>query len=489
MDLLRLLQIALPGVAAPRGSDRIVIDAVTDDSRRVKPGSLFVAVHGTRSDGHEFVGPAVAAGAVAVVVQRQVESIGVPGIVVNDSRWALARLAATISGLDAIQAAGWLRAVGVTGTNGKTTTSYLVRDVLRHAGHTVGLLGTVAYDLVSQRLAAPLTTPPPTELCQHLVAAAHAGADWAVLEASSHALDQRRLAGVALDVGIFTNITRDHSDYHSKLSDYMAAKRRLFEQVRPEGVAILNADTPASLHMASACRGRVIGYGINAAAEVAARIERIDSTGSRFELHYGEKVLAVCMPLVGKHNISNALAAAAVGWALGIEPEVVVAALESPTLVPGRLQRVGAGDRDIEVFVDYAHTDDALDNVLSCLRQVTEGRLRVVFGCGGDRDRTKRPLMGQVAARRADVLYVTSDNPRTESPQAIIDEILGGIDDADRPRTHVEPDRRAAIAAALGEAAAGDVVLIAGKGHETHQVVGTERRPFDDVAVAAEVLR
>jgi len=461
------------------------VHRVVADSRQVRQGDCFVAVRGTGTDGHRYMAQAVAAGCTAVVCE---DAAAVPPdlarAVVADTRSAVGRLAQAM--------AGWpgrkLTVAAVTGTNGKTTFTYLLRHVLRAAGHAAGLLGTVTYDTLASSEPAATTTPGPIELADMMARMVRAGATHLVMEVSSHALDQRRIDGVDVDVAVFTNLTGDHLDYHGTMERYLASKRRLFESLRPEAAAVLNRDDPHSDALAAATGARLLWYGFSPAADVWARIDAIEPGGSRFVIRRGDEEAPVRTALVGRHNIANCLAAAAAALALGEPLGAVARALGEVPRVPGRLQRVPA-DAPFEVLVDYAHTDDALRNVLAALQPIKTGRLILVFGCGGDRDRTKRPRMARVAEELADRVIVTSDNPRTEGPSAIIEEIVAGFSERGRARVRIEPDRRRAIAAAVDEARAGDLVLIAGKGHETYQVVGTERVHFDDVETAAEVLR
>jgi UDP-N-acetylmuramoyl-L-alanyl-D-glutamate--2,6-diaminopimelate ligase len=451
----------------------------------VHPGACFVAVRGVGHNGHDFVPLAVASGAAAIVVNRDGPTpSGVAVVRVADTRVALAKLAAAFYGL---QRGGItpLRIVGVTGTNGKTTVAWLVRSVLQAAEFRTALLGTVEYDLVGERRPSPLTTPGPIELCRHLSTARDAGATHAVLELSSHALDQRRCDSLTLAAGVFTNLTGDHLDYHKTMDAYFSAKRRLFEMLAPSAVAVVNVDDPMGELLANSTNAPVVTYGMDSpTAEVLAQIEGMDRRGTQFLLRGRSMELPIRTPLIGRHNVLNALAAAATAEALGIAPEAIRSGLERVSGVPGRLQRADPPGWPYSVFVDYAHTDDALGNVLRTLRPLTTGTLRCVFGCGGDRDRTKRPRMAAVVGKLADVAYVTSDNPRTEDPHAIIDEILAGFSPSHACRIVVDVDRKRAIEAALTDAEAGDTVLIAGKGHETYQLVGDTVLPFDDVEVA-----
>ncbi|MHC4561247.1 MAG: UDP-N-acetylmuramoyl-L-alanyl-D-glutamate--2,6-diaminopimelate ligase [Planctomycetota bacterium] len=465
-------------------SQDTTITALSADSRRAEPGVCFVAMRGAVHDGHEFIESAVAAGAVAVVCEDPAQvPTGTPCAVVADTRLALGPLAQAIQGWPARQ----LKVIGITGTNGKSTVAWLLRDILTEAGHTPALLGTIQYEVGSRQVPATTTTPDAVELAAMMAEMVSAGCTHLAMEVSSHALDQRRVAGIEFAAAVMTNLSGDHLDYHLTQEAYLAAKLRLFESLPPSAVAIVNRDDPAGETFAAAAERDVTWYGLSPAADVWARIDRIDSTGTEFLLTAGEREARIVTPLIGRHNVYNCLAASTAADTLGVSTEVVARALAEIHRIPGRLERV-PGERPFSVFVDYAHTDDALANVLSALRPVTAGRLVVVFGCGGDRDRTKRPRMARVAQDMADVLVITSDNPRNEPPEQIIDEIVAGLARGDNDRSRVEPDRRTAIADAIAEAQAGDVVLIAGKGHETYQVIGDRRIDFDDAAVAAEIL-
>jgi len=482
MRLTELLAAAGLSPTECRG-DTDVTD-VTADSRRCRAGSCFVAVRGTGTDGHHFIAQAVARGATAVVCEdASAAPTGCAWAAVPDGRAAVGRLAQAFRGWPVRK----LTCVGITGTNGKTTVAHLVRAILTGAGHCPALLGTIGYETGLRSLPAATTTPDPVTLAELAAEMVAEGRTHLVMEASSHALDQRRIAGVEFGVAVFTNLSGDHLDYHGTMDDYRAAKRRLFEELAPGATAVINRDDPAGEDMASATKAQVRWYGLSPAADLWARIGRIDSAGTDFAFVHGSEECAVHTPLIGRHNVFNCLAATSACMAMGVEPAAAAEALLRVDCIPGRLQRVAA-DAPFHVFVDYAHTDDALANVLGSLRPVTGGRLIVVFGCGGDRDRTKRPRMARVAEQLADELVITSDNPRTEGPAAIIDEICSGLSAAGRSRAAVEPDRRSAITLAIRKARAGDIVLIAGKGHENYQVLGTRRVHFDDVEVAAEVL-
>jgi UDP-N-acetylmuramoyl-L-alanyl-D-glutamate--2,6-diaminopimelate ligase len=459
-----------------------VVTGIYDDSRRVRTGGVFVAISGTKADGRKFIGDAVARGAIAVVGEEVPPVPGVVTVSVPDARVALTRLALRWHGL-AADGTGGLKLAGVTGTNGKSTTAFMLQAIMHAAGQRCGLLGTVHYDLCERKVPASMTTPGPLELAGYLRECATAGAVAVVLEVSSHALDQRRTEGLRFAAAAFTNLTGDHLDYHKTFDAYRAAKARLFTGLDPAAVAVVNRDDPNHEQMIRNCRARIVTYAIDQDADLRATISASTSRGTTYRMHLGDQEVLVESGLLGKHNVYNALAAAGLAQVLGADVEAIAAGLRGLQAVPGRLQRVPC-DSPAEVFVDYAHSDDSLRNVLSVLRPLARGRLILVFGCGGDRDRLKRPRMARVAAQFADLIFVTNDNPRTEDPQAIIEEILRGFDADAQRRVVVEPDRARAIWEALAAAEKGDIVLIAGKGHETYQVIGNVRVHFDDVATA-----
>lgn len=472
------------------------VNHLASDSRRVRHDGLFVAIRGTQADGHDFIDEACRRGAVAVVAQRGVTTPpGVPLVLVDDSALALATLAATFHGLRGPTGRRPVL-VGVTGTNGKTTTTYLVRAILKAAGHRAALLGTVEYDLLTERIPARWTTPPPIELCEFLTRSMQAGATHAVMEVSSHALDQRRCDGLEFDAAIFTNLTGEHLDYHKTRQRYAAAKARLFGLLSPTGTAVVNGDDPAAGELLQAHRSSVLRYGMEAdRLDVSASVTSETVAGTRFVLQLAFDrspiQLAIDSELIGRHNVANMTAAAAATWSLGIDGEAIKVGLESVGVVPGRLQRVDPPGHAFPVFVDYAHTDDALHHSLSALRPLTQERLICVFGCGGDRDRSKRPRMARAVARIADVAVLTSDNPRWEDPIAIIEEARSGLTPSDVGATcqiHIEPDRRRGIDLAISMARAGDTVLVAGKGHEDYQEICGQRFFFDDRSVCAASL-
>ncbi len=488
------------------------ITAVVDDSRQAGQGACFVATRGTQVDGHDYIDKAVQAGASAVICERPVDVPDtVARLVLPSTRGVAARLAATFHGLDRRQSEGRFHLVGITGTNGKSTFCYLLKSILETAHHPTALLGTIQYDLIGRTIEAAMTTPPPVTLMGYLAEAVQAGATHAVMEVSSHALDQGRCEGLRFDVGVFSNLTGDHLDYHHDMENYLRAKKKLFDGLDERATAVVNLDDPAGERIVTDCRARILRYGvINANGkeerdlDVYGVIRNIQADGSLFDLVLaaavgpdggGERRCPIRTVMVGRHNVQNCLAAAAAAAALGIDLENIASGLAAVRGVPGRMQRVqplGADgterESDYTVLVDYAHTDDALQNVLKALRPLTRGRLMVLFGCGGDRDRTKRPRMAHVAAQYADLVMVTSDNPRSEEPGKIIEDILAGFTQQQRSKVRIEPDRRRAIAEIIGLAESGDIVLLAGKGHENYQIIGREKLPFDDAAIAAEAM-
>jgi UDP-N-acetylmuramoyl-L-alanyl-D-glutamate--2,6-diaminopimelate ligase len=479
--------------------DKIVVGALpptvtglTYDSRKVRPGNLFVAVPGLREDGRRYVAEALGRGATAIVLEAADTLAGSAAgrVIVPSSREALARLAGAYFGHPSRR----LRVVGITGTNGKTTTSLLVNALLGLGGRATGVIGTIEYRIGPEARPAGQTTPEAVELQSLLAEMVEREVTGVAMEVSSHALALRRVDGVEFDIAVFTNLTQDHLDFHGTLESYRAAKARLFSLLasggKPGRAAVINADDPAGPSMVEGLGLPVLTFGLGGGADVQPRRFESAMAGITMEVQTPGGTLEIRSPLVGEHNVMNLLGATAVGLALGVPPDAVAKALASVTAVPGRFEREEAGQPFL-VVVDYAHTPDALERVLTTARRLVAAgaRLSVVFGCGGDRDRGKRPLMGGIAARLADRVWVTSDNPRSERPEAIIDEIVGGIEAVGGRAHHAAiPDRRTAIPCALASAGAGDVVVIAGKGHETYQIVGSAVLPFDDRAVARAAL-
>jgi UDP-N-acetylmuramoyl-L-alanyl-D-glutamate--2,6-diaminopimelate ligase len=475
-ELFRVLSADAAGSSA-------VVTGIEEDSRLVRPGNIFVARAGTRTDGNRFVGQAIDRGAAAVVSTEPLPGLSVPVLVVENAGAAVSRLAHAFFG-DPTES---VRTVGITGTNGKTTTAYLLRHVLNHFDLRCGLIGTVEVDDGRKRWESEMTTPSAVEVARLMAQMRDAGCKACAMETSSHSLDQGRVAGVQYAGAAFTNLTGDHLDYHKTMDAYAAAKASLFRSLGPESVAAVNAGDPWSGRMIAQCPAKIFRYGFTADCDYRAVDPAVTAAGSRFVLHTPDGRAEVAIRLIGRHNIENALAAATIlGEVLGLTVHQVAAGLKNAAGAPGRLQAVDAG-QSFSVLVDYAHTDDALQNVLTALRPLTRGRLRVLFGCGGDRDRTKRPRMAACAERLADDVYVTSDNPRTEDPASILDQITAGFTAGYRP-TLVETDRRRAIEQILSDARPGDVVLIAGKGHENYQILGSTKHPFDDAAECRRVI-
>ena len=463
------------------GADDIHPLRCTSDSRRVRPGDLFAALPGQRYDGHQFISEAVRRGAASVLCERPPEGFGVPCGVVPHVCHAYGRVCQALAGNPSRQ----LKLIGVTGTNGKTTTSCLIASVLLKGGHRVGISGTLGYFDGLEVEPAAHTTPPADVLAPLLARMLANECTHATMEISSHALAQNRIAGVRLDVACVTNVSRDHLDYHGTLNDYRLAKSKVFDYLAPEGFAVVNADDAIAAGFLRHFAGPALTVGIHKPAEITATpVEQFPSEQT-FLLTAGSETVPVRTRMIGTHHIYNCLTAAAVGLTYGLDLMTVVSGLEAVDYVPGRLQRIECG-QPFSLFIDFAHTPDALAASLRALRQVISGRLICVFGAGGDRDRRKRPLMGQEAEKLADCVVLTSDNPRSEDPLEIVDEILEGF--RQPPAAHVILDRIEAVHWALAHAQPGDCVLIAGKGHEDYQIVGEERIAMDDRQIAEEWL-
>jgi UDP-N-acetylmuramoyl-L-alanyl-D-glutamate--2,6-diaminopimelate ligase len=478
-----LLQSGNPGIAG-----------VEYDSRRVRPGTVFVAMKGEASDGNRFIEQAIAAGAVAIVTDSAAETPrpGVAWAQVSHGRRALARLSANFYQRPAERMAN----VGITGTNGKSTTAFLIESILRAAGRRTALVGTIEYHVAGKILPAPHTTPEALELNRLLAEGLSAGVTDAVKEVSSHALEQERVFGIPFDVAVFTNLTRDHLDYHATMEKYFRAKQILFEGCGTEQprATVLNIDDEYGRQLLKICKKKsavVFSYGL-AAGDFHAEAVEITPRGTRFEMVTPSGTLATWSPLIGKVNVYNALAAAAAGYARDCSAEAIAKGIFDLAWVPGRFERVDCG-QPFTVVVDYAHTDDALRNLTALAREFVDragprGRVITLFGCGGDRDRAKRPLMGEAAGAGSHFVVLTSDNPRSEDPIAIMNDALVGLQKSGA-KYSLEPDRGKAIGLALRRAAPGDIVLLAGKGHEKVQVTREGAIPFDDVEVARENLK
>jgi len=470
------------------------VSGVEYDSRKVQPGDVFVAMRGEASDGNRFIDKAIAAGAVAVVTDSAAEKPrpGVAWAQVPHGRRALARLSANFYKRPAER----LAVTGITGTNGKSTTAFLLESILSAAHRKTALIGTIEYHVAGKILPAPHTTPESLEINRMLNQALGDGATEAVMEVSSHALAQQRVYCIPFDVAVFTNLTRDHLDYHHTMDEYFASKRILFEGCGTDGAraAVLNTDDEYGRDLVKVSKkhgSQVLTYGLATGDFHGEKID-LGSRGTRFDLITPGMTIPIFSPLVGNVNVYNILAAAAAAFARNCQAESIAGGIEHLDHVPGRFQRVDCG-QPFTVVVDYAHTDDALRNLTSLARSFVrqagnKGRVITVFGCGGDRDRAKRPLMGEASGRGSDLVVLTSDNPRSEDPLAIINDALVGLQKTDT-KYKIEPDRRTAIDLAIREARAGDIVLLAGKGHEKVQVTRAGSLPFDDVQVAREILQ
>ena len=480
----------LPGVDFVRRlGPNAEVKGIEYDSRRVQPGSLFVAFRGGTTDGNRYLPQAIAQGATAIVTDSAAgfsAATAHPDLAVIEIRHGRRALAALAANFFAHPEAR-LKLSGVTGTNGKTTTAFLLEAMLRHCGRKTILAGTIEYHAAGRIFPAPHTTPESRDLLELFREGVDGGATEAVMEVSSHALDQERIAGLHFDVAIFTNLTRDHLDYHGTMDNYFAAKRKLFES--SPRVAILNQDDPYGARLAGEIRGPLVyTYGMSNGDFHAGQL-KMDPGGMRFEMVTPQGKVPLATRLTGGVNVYNLLAASAAAMARGLSLDQVAQGAASLDFVPGRFQSVDCGQR-FAVVVDYAHTDDALRNIIAVAREFVSpagGRVITMFGCGGDRDRTKRPLMGHAAGSGSDVVVLTSDNPRGEDPLAIIDQVLPGLSGTSAT-VIIEPDRRHAIELAIAQAKPGDLVLLAGKGHEKTQTIGERVIPFDDVAIARQVL-
>lgn len=499
-ELTELFQ-DLQGVTGSCDS-KVTITGLATDSRRVEPGDLFVALPGGHFDGCNFLDDAVQHGAAAVLAERAIPSPpSVPLIVSRDIQETLAAVAARFYGYPA----NHLSLIGVTGTNGKTTTALILESILRQAGYRVGCIGTLSYRWPGKQQAAPLTTPSPIDFHRLLAEMVADRVTHVVMEVSSHALALKRVAGCTFSLGIFTNLSRDHLDFHGTLDRYFETKADFFRNYLPADgdriTSIINADDPFGQRLMTICTDHTWSYSLeNSGAQIAVTEVHLDPAGILASLATPGGLVPIRSHLLGCLNLYNITAAAAAAVALGVSENAIADGIARVEQIDGRLQKV-PNDRGFEVVVDFAHTPDAMEKSLECLREVVQNRLWVVFGCGGDRDRGKRPMMGEVAAKYGDTIILTSDNPRSETPREIIRDIEPGlethgipalsIEELERgasPGYLVEPDREKAIRTTLALAVPGDMIFIGGKGHETYQIVGTETRPFDDRKVVAKVL-
>lgn len=471
------------------GKDDVEIGEPVSDSRKASPGALFVALAGTKQDGRKFISDAIDRGAAAVVMTDRPDPLllkkypEVAFVTVSDARRALPHLAAWYYEKPAAS----LRLIGVTGTNGKTTTTFLIYSLLRSAGFKPGLLGTIRYDLGGRLMEATHTTPGPPDLHRFFAEMRDHGVTHVAMEVSSHALDQGRVADCSFETAVFTNLTQDHLDYHGTMASYFASKRKLFDQTA--GRAVINVDDPYGRALKEEIPSKSWSYGIEQAADLFPKAIETGFQGTRMTVQTPMGAIDLVSPLVGRYNASNLLAATGAGMALGLPVEAIREGIASMSGVPGRFEKIDLG-QDFTVLVDYAHTEDALARLLQAVSDLSPARILTVFGCGGDRDRGKRPKMGAVSGRLSTKSFLTSDNPRSEPPLSIIQEIEAGMGVSDY---EVIPDRREAIARAIALAGPGDAVVIAGKGHENYQIIQGKKLPFDDREVArtslAEKLR
>jgi len=469
----------------PSQFEEVDIQQISCDSRHVKPKSLFVAVPGTRCDGVNFIDEAIDKGAVAVAydhhVITKINHGHVCALQVSDSKKFLHEIVQHFYDYPSKK----MKMIGVTGTNGKTTTTYLIESVFKTSGKKCAVIGTINHRIAGNIIPAKNTTPGVVELQQYLFEMNKANVAYCVMEVSSHALEQDRVAGIDFQSAVFTNLTQDHLDYHANMENYFCAKAKLFTQLPLQSQAIINTDDAYAQRLIRLTKSIVISYGINHPADIQAKDIKLSLSGSTLTIHTQQEQTKIKTSLIGLHNVYNILAAWSLCRADGICPGDIKKGIEASGFVPGRLERIDCG-QDFHVYVDYAHTDDALKNVLMSFKQVSPAKVIVVFGCGGDRDKTKRPKMGEVAGQLADYAIVTSDNPRQEDPQTIIGEIMAGF-----KGNHyaVVSDRKEAIAKAFSLAQKGEIVLIAGKGHEDYQIFKDKTIHFDDREVARECLK
>ena len=483
---LKTLVAAISPLRVVGSLDRVV-EGIAYDSRRVQKNFVFVALRGEKTDGHQFIEQAIEKGATTIVTEQEVEQKRATCIMVENARFALADLASAFFDQPMCR----LKLAGVTGTNGKTTTTFLLKHICERAGLRCGLLGTVRYEIGDRVLPAVRTTPESLDIQELLAQIVDAGCKAAAMEVSSHALAQDRTRGLEWDVAVFTNLTQDHLDFHGTMENYFAAKAQLFrglskQETKTNATAVINIDDPYGARLIDRLDRKtpVITYGMAARADFRGSNYHAEFTGTSYQLDARGKSYLVRVPLIGRFNVANSMAALAAATSMGVNLREAIQSLARSPQVPGRLEAVPA-KRQFQIFVDYAHTDDALLNVIKTLRELSPKRLIVVFGCGGDRDRQKRPLMGRVVDQNADFGIITSDNPRKEDPDAIINEVEKGFRSGRYERI---TDRTEAIGRAIGLAQPRDIVLIAGKGHEAYQEFSDHTVPFDDIQVARRAL-
>jgi UDP-N-acetylmuramoyl-L-alanyl-D-glutamate--2,6-diaminopimelate ligase len=472
------------------GRSDLEISGIVYDSRQATSGSLFVAVKGENFDGHDFAATAVRNGAVAIIAEQELTGISpetTAVVTVPSSRVAMAAMAAKFFDYPSRK----LKLIGVTGTKGKTTTTHLIASILRSQGQKTGIIGTLGTRIGDESINTEHTTPESVDLQSVLALMVERGVETVAMEVSSHGLVQQRVGGCEFDCGVFTNLTRDHLDYHLTMEDYFEAKLLLFRDYARRSpkafTAVVNLDDPAAARVSDATHGRLLTYSLNSLADITATEIDVSASGVSYILSYGGEIARVSIKLGGLFNVYNSVAAAGAAIAQGLSVSQIAAGLKSAGNVPGRFESIACG-QDFAVVVDYAHAPDALENVLKAARDLTGGKLIIVFGCGGNRDRGKRPMMGRIACELADRCVITSDNPRKEDPDAIIREILAGIDESNNAKVAVEPDRHTAIQMALQMASPGDMVVVAGKGHEDYQIFADTTIHFDDREVVREIL-
>ncbi len=474
----------LKGLDYKREGESIDISNIVVDSRLVQRGDLFVAISGTEGDGHGFIEEALRRGAAAVLLEKDIDTGDITKIKVDDTRKASAQLAKNLYRDPSKD----IKVIGITGTNGKTTVSYLLESILRAAGLRVGVIGTIRYKIGDEVMEAGNTTPSPLILQGLIREMVDRSLDYCIMEVSSHALDQERTVHIGFDIALFTNATREHLDYHKTFTDYLDSKIKLFRGLDRDKVAILNRDDPNFNRVRqNTSSKKLVSFGVTDGADICAGDIKLSMEGSSLVVRTRDNAIPIKSSLIGMHNIYNIVAACSCAVMEGIDPDAIKKGIENMRLIPGRLQLIEA-PCNIKLFVDYAHTDDALQKVLLALQGFKRNRIITLFGCGGNRDREKRPRMGAVAARFSDYVIITSDNPRYEDPHQIANEVVKGIDQSFK-NFKVIIDRRDAIREVLREAQDNDTVLLAGKGHEKYQIVKQKKIPFDDVKVAKELLR
>ncbi len=468
-------------ISCSSSPEEMEITGMQYDSRKIEKGDLFFAISGYQSDGNKFAGQAVARGAGLIVSESNKISDDIPWIKVASCRRAMALMAAAFLGRPADR----LDMIALTGTAGKTTTTYMLRSIMESAGKKTGLIGTINYWILDQKFPAPNTTPESLDLQNLLSRMVLAGVDTVIMEASSHGIELDRVAGINFSTAVFTNFSQDHLDFHGNMESYLRSKLKLFQSLWGGATAVINLDDPAAPRVREAIKAKSLNFGIDNPADITADNIISAPQGSSFRLKTGDQAIGIKLAIAGRHNIYNALAASAAALSRGIALEDIKTGLEKISSVAGRFEPVNIG-QDFSVIVDYAHTPEELERLLSAVRELKPNRIITVFGCGGDRDRSKRPMMGRAVAQNSDMVVVTSDNPRTEDPDRIISDILPGLDG----REYVLlPDRKTAIYKSIELAQKGDMVVIAGKGHEDYQILGTVKVHFDDREIAGEALK